>query len=275
MNDSITPPPVQAPSPAPSAPGKASDAKLALIIVASVIGSFVVVSFLPPILRLRHHGPMARRAVCQANLNGIGKAVTLYMFQNNDRAPMIKPNETVGGGANSAPTWANRTDDDYDTGQWETALGDQAMQNVWLLIKEGLVPADTFQCPADRDWEERAAFTGYGWTSAYEYSYGMHWPYVLDAQGYRNPAPFSDALDGSAVIFADRNPGGPVGPAVLPSNHPNTGTGYLLFSGVVQWRHADDSACGIGGDEIYTNATGVAGGRPQSKTDTSISLSGR
>ena len=50
---------------------------------------------------------------------------------------------------------------------------------------------------------------------------------------------------------------------------------YLLFRAAVQWRHADDSACGIRGDEIYTNADGIAGGRPQSKTDTSISLSGR
>ena len=271
MNDSVTPPPGQGP---PPAPGKGSGAKLGMIIIASIIGGFAVVSFLPPILRLRDHGGHTR-AYCQANLNGIGKAITLYMFQNNDRFPMIRPNETVGGGANSAPTWANRTDDDYDTGQWEAALGDQAMQNVWLMIKEGLVPADTFRCPADRDWEERPTSSRYGWTSAYEYSYGMHWPYVLEAQGDRNPAPFSVDLDGGMVIFADLNPGGPIGPNRRPSNHPKEGTGYLLFSGTVQWQDPSRSACGIGGDEIYTNAAGVAGGRPQSKTDTSISLSGR
>ncbi|HDZ20337.1 hypothetical protein LCGC14_0535910 [marine sediment metagenome] len=272
MNDSVTPPPTQGP---PRAPGKASGAKLGMIIIASIIGGFAVVSFLPTILRLRGHHGGHISTMCQANLMGIGKAVALYMAENNDLSPIIKSNETVGGGANGPPTQANGTDDDYDTGQWETALGDQAMQNVWLLIKEELAMTRTFRCPADRNWEERATSSRYGWTSAYEYSYGMHWPYVLDAQGNPNPAPFSDALDGSMVIFADRSPGEPIGPNRRPSNHPKEGTGYLLFSGAYQWQDADDSACGIRGDEIYANAAGVAGGRPQSKTDTSISLSGR
>ena len=282
MNDSVTPPPVQGPPPLPPAPGKGSGVKLVLIIVAIVIGGLIVLSLLMTVLllpNLNRARDLARKATCQATLNGIGKAMALYMAQNDDRLPMIKYTETVGNGANSAPTQTNQTDDDYNTGQWETALGDQAMQNVWLMLKEWLIITRGFRCPSDRANQAREVVdphaAKYGWNSPYNYSYGLQWPYLQDAQGDRNPALFSDALDGDMVVFADLNPGGPIGPNRRPSNHLKLGTGYLLFNGSVQWQDTSHSACGLGGDEIYTNTDDVAGGRPLSKTDTSISLSGR
>jgi hypothetical protein len=218
-----------------------------------------------------------------SNLNGMGKALALYMAANDDRTPLIKMAESDASGVNSAPTPANQTDGDHSSGEWETTLGDQAMQNVWLLVEEEIIDEKVFRCPADRKWRARPA-TGYGWTSPYQYSYGLHWPYVADAAGNENPAPLVQGkVADTAVIMADRNPGGPVGEdGRKPSNHGKLGTGYLSFDCSVGWLGPDDSLVKRKTlldrpveDDIYTNAAGVAGGLPQSATDTSIALSGR
>ena len=148
------------------------------------------------------------------------------------------------------------------------------MQNVWLSVAKGYVDERLFKCPGDTDWQPRDAAGRYGWTDPHQYSYGMHWPYATDADGNGNPAPLStDTYRLGVAIFADQNPGGPVGGSRSPSNHPRAGTNYVFADGTV--RASRDGTSTFGHDEIYTNEDGLAGGLPQSENDTSIALSGR
>ena len=278
MSDSDTPPPV-------SPPTKGSGAKLALI-VGCVIGGLAVISLLfvavfP--LTLHHSRDLAKRAVCLNNLGNIGKGLVLYE-EPNGLFPLMEYREQAPNSVNTAPTPGNTTD--ADSSQWAEAMGGSPMQNVWLLIRNSLAEEHHFRCPADRDHEMRGQIespvAAYGWNSPYNYSYGMHWPYHEDAAGKPNPAPLSGELHDDMVIFADLNPGGPVGPDRPPSNHGKLGTCVVTASGAARFMGEtssvfsfDDGPEPRGADEIYANQDGVAGGLPASATDTSMSLSGR
>ncbi len=291
MSDSIPPaPPVQPPLPEAPTPSGGSGAKLAIIIVACVVGGFVAIVLLLAVMlmpNLNRARGLARKAACMANLNGIGKSVVLYSEIQRGQYPLIHLAERAPNGANSAPTSANTTDAEPDSGQWPEVMGDSAMQNVWLLIHESLIVESGFRCPADIESQKRLVVdpraAKYGWNSPFNYSYGMQWPYETDAAGKANSAPLSDALDGRMVIFADRNPGGPVGATRRPSNHPKLGTGVLLASGTVEWIDKGSSVfttkyarrLPLAPEEIYANGDGAPGALPTSATDTSICLSGR
>ena len=241
-----------------------------LVVVVLVILVAVVVFVLPrlPVTFVK----ISRFSGCQGNLKGIGTAIFAYYQENNDLLPLIKTHEAVLNGVNSVPTEANQTDEPFSSGRWEVTLGDQAMQNVWLLVAEKFLDEEMVRCKGDRDWVERSRGADYGWTDPHQYSYGMHWPYQADASGNTNAAPL---LTPNTALMADRNPGGPLGDSRPPSNHPKVGTNVLLASGGVKGCETMVSTVGTGGDEIYTNAAGVAGGLPQHEEDTSITLSGR
>jgi hypothetical protein len=275
-------------------------AKLPIVIawcLAGCGGLLVILTITVFIPNLMQAKLLANRAACFSNLNSIGKGLAAYMAGNDDRMPLIKMAETDYNGASSTPTRANQTDADYSSGEWETTLGDQAMQNVWLMIAAGNVADRLFRCPSDPYWMRRDDIEDdakkYGWHSPHNYSYGLHWPYATDATGNENPLPLvSGKLVGSTVIMADLNPGGAVGEdGRKPSNHSlskprkrskNFGTGYLSFGGSAGWMPGNSSVRRGGSwfrqkyeDDLYINADGVAGGMPQSETDTSIALSGR
>ncbi len=241
------------------------------VIVVAIIALMTVI-MLPYLLRTTGHRD-GFLTYCQQNLRSIGMAMAVYRQGHNDRMPVIKIREGAAGGANSVPTEANQTDEEFSSGQWQAVLGDQAMQNVWLLVATDAIDEGMFKCPAD-DWVGRPADAAkYGWTDPRQYSYGMQWPYQQDAAGRANPARLGTP---STILMADRSPGGPVGETRLPSNHPKNGTNVVLASGTVAtFRDTAASTVGYGDDEIYTNAAGEVGGLPQAPKDTSITLSGR
>ena len=266
---------------------------VSLIVVALIILVAVAVFVLPQFNR-RRGGRGHTFAGCKGNLKGIGIAMLYYAEDVGGESPsLIKPHEAVPNGANGTPTEANQTD--YDLGgpdrqrtyrdateseiTWEI-LGDQAMQNVWLMMETGhLADEKVFRCGGDRSWQRRdKEVAEYGWTDPHQYSYGMQWPYQADAAGNINPAPLGAP---NTVMMADLNPGGPVSKSRPPSNHPKLGTNFLFSDAHVASSPRERSprrmvsTLGFEGDEIYTNAAGVAGGLPQSATDTSITLSGR
>jgi hypothetical protein len=220
-------------------------------------------------------GPIAQaqNVQCITNLNTIGQAMVMYQLGNNNRFPLLREVPASDAGVNAAPTSDTVTDAPYRETNW-SELGDQGMQNVWLLIGTRHAPVTVFRCPGDRERQERTSEAKFGWASPYEYSYSIQWPYRSDASGAtRNPAAFTATLD-DMVILADRNPGGPVGPDRAPSNHPGTNT--LWTNETVKYFGSDErSTVGVEGDEIYTNTAGVVGGIPQGPTDTSLTLTGR
>lgn len=253
-----------------------------LMVVVAIIAILVTI-LMPSLAKARD---LAKKATCQASLNGIGKALALYSAQNDDRTPMMEFDTAYDPDSVDVPDNENQTDDDYDTGTWVATLGDNPMQNVWLMIKEGLLPVQGFKCPADSDYENRKATDDdsdpdkWGWISPFNYSYGIHVPY----RSGDNPLPFNDNLEGGMVIFADQLPfdadyhkvDKKADPPEKPSNHAKLGTGYLLFSGMVQWQDPSTSECGLNGDEIYENVVSEeAGGVPEGEEDTSIAASGR
>ena len=285
MSDSDTPPPVQVLPPPVSPASKGSGRKLVLIVIVCAVVGLSAISVLLSVLLPALNGArdLAKRGVCLKNLNMIGKGLALY-DEPNGQVPLIQFRERVPNGVNVAPTPANTTD--FDGDQWANVMGDAPMQNVWLLIRVSLIDEDDFRCPGDGDYQSRevidAGAAKYGWHSPYNYSYGMHWPYHEDAAGKPNPAPLSGELHDDMVIFADLNPGGPVGPDRPPSNHGKLGTCVVTASGAARFMGEtssvfsfDDGPEPRGADEIYANQDGVAGGLPASATDTSMSLSGR
>jgi len=263
-----------------------------LLVVIGII-SILVTMLLPELNKIR---ASAQYTTCEANLRGLSTAINSYN-QRDERMPMIKKAPSDDADVNSAPDSTNATDTLFgEEGEadndWEV-LGDQAMQNMWLLIMNRDVDVEILRCPADGDWESRSQDDPqYGWTSPFQYSYGIQWPYSMNASDVRNPAPFK--LQGGVRLMADWNPriaGDTEGVTedVPPSNHPTIGTNYMLASGGVNgWRDNKNSNAGVNGDDIYTAGpedSEVAGDMvttvaspPQgyrTADDTSITLSGR
>ena len=235
-----------------------------LLVVIAIIALLVSI-LMPSLGRARE---LAKQAACMANLNAIGKARVLYEGLNEDKFPLLftsgNPNSAAAT-TNLGKTPATATDRDDP---WEiTATG--AMQNVWLLIGEGMVSVDAFECPSDQGLTETGAYAG--WANTSEFSYGMSFPYASDGTN-TNPAALGNTLGGGFVWMADRMEG----TGITASNHnmdPGGCTIYLTFAGSVR-KHASisDGACGISDDEIYQNQAGtpVSGGLPQASDDSSI-----
>jgi prepilin-type N-terminal cleavage/methylation domain-containing protein len=255
-----------------------------LLVVIAIIA--VLVTLMVP--ALQYALALARKTTCLGNLDGLGTALAMYSQSAHGRMPTINrgytnPEAAIDPGG---PTNAPLGEDGED---W-AGFGENAMQSVWLLIKQDLVVEESFQCPADGDWIARKDSAGlvgdsrpkeFGWYETDNFSYGVQWAY--DGNGSAaNPAPWSDALPASVVVFADQNPGGAVSDAVdglLPSNHETLGTSYLTAAGNVGFCDVDDgSQCGKNGDDIYTVQTAdgdnsdAVSQLPANRNDTYISL---
>jgi hypothetical protein len=252
----------------------ASQAAVIIVIIVVLVAVFVFV--LP---EFAHPHMTAPFTACQSNLRSIGTAMAAYREENDGQMPVFRARPMVSDAAvNEAPSGGsdNEFGERREDGTYEdwSALNDQAMQNVWLLVMADAVGEGMFKCPADEDWVERPADAPkYGWSSPYQYSYSMQWPYSQDAEGNTNPARLGSP---STIMMADFNPGGPVSESRRPSNHPKNGLNVALASGGAD-KHTDttSSTAGFDNDEIYANAAGEVGGLPQHRKDTSITLSGR
>ena len=248
-------------------------------IVVGIVGGLgvnlmLVGILLPSLGRARE---LAKQAVCQANLNAIGKAIAVYETSQNDHFPLLwntgDPNAVLN---------ANAADDVW------AIQSTNSMNNLSLLVRDGMLSIGTFHCLSDSGWLKRTETGRYGWTDLRQFSYGLHWPYGMEGSK-SNPAALwrpavgeevtgpaaagsgHSSLDGSFVIMAERNPGGSVGPARNPANHFIDGQAILHRDYSVSfYKSVSDSNAGVGGDDIYTNGDGVAGGMPTSQTDTSI-----
>ncbi len=215
---------------------------------------------------------VAQLGACKSNLKGIHTAIKMYETAENG-LPVMRVRPSSNTAVNAIPITETVSDQPYSEAGWDE-LGDQAMQNMWLLIANNNIHEAGFHCPADMYWEPRDSEHAYGWTNSCQYSYSIQWPYEADAEGNANPAPFQTPMDEDLIIMADRNPGGPVGEFRPPSNHGDQGTVVVTWRGTVSHQE-DNSLAGIDGDDIYTNADGEPGGMPVNEHDTSLSISPR
>jgi type II secretory pathway pseudopilin PulG len=253
----------------------------------AIIG--ILVGILVPALAIARQ--LAQLGACKGNIKSIHGAIKLYEA-GEDRLPRLRRSPVVAADVNNAPTGS--TDDDYDeTGDEWADLGDQAMQNVWLMIANGNLGETAFKCPGDGEWDARPSGDGkYGWTTAYQYSYGLQWPYDDDGAN-DNGAPFTAKMKDDLVIMADAaNDNISAGDGIEEDsvqdgdsdNHGGHGVVVVTWSGTVN-SHKGDSLAGAGGDDIYSGGETdpTAGTMPtdadtddyEGRKDTSIALSGR
>jgi len=264
------------------------------VIVGAVALIAVFLILLPGVFRTTDG--LRPRIYCAANLNSIGKQILIYQVEQE-----VFPLLYEWGDSGAAVSVKTQSDDIWDA----SALGTNAMQNVWLLIKFGCTDK-MFECPSDDDYQARDdALPGnqtpeeYGWLDKRNYSYGLHKPYsdTEDATGpAANEAPLTrEPEQGSFVIMADKNGRwrnrGTSRPGRVfwesrsnynaPSNHDRDGFNCLSYQGSVKFHKckmgtaAANSNAGVNDDDIYTvygdNAVPVdASANPQFDYDTFI-----
>ena len=165
-----------------------------------------------------------RRAVCSSRLETIGKGMVAYASVNDEAYPMRS-------GA-IEPTTAN---------------------NLWLLVVEGNVPAQSFVCPSVED-EQNAGQPltegpkpGTGTTTfSYSYQSGIKGTHYVASLGDSN----------GLAIVADRT-NAQAGIHELSLNHSSAppddrGVNVLYPDAHVEW--SETSNAGVDGDNIYTSA---------------------
>ncbi|MHC4718634.1 MAG: type II secretion system protein [Planctomycetota bacterium] len=230
-----------------------------LLVVVGIIALLVTI-LMPTLGRAME---LARRSICGANLNTIGKGMHIYLAEH-EAFPLLWDV-----GASDAVLNQDTHDDDI----WNKAvLKTNAMQNVWLLIKAG-TSEKAFQCPSDGDHKERSKsgvsnLKKYGWVDKKNFSYGLHKPYDNDDNSAgENKAPLTQTPQGNFVIMADKNDGSK-GPGRIywnsdndcnkPSNHKDDGFNCLTYQGSVKFHKAKmgtrdaNSKAGVNDDDIYT-----------------------
>ena len=258
-----------------------------LLVVVGIIALLVTI-LMPTLGRAME---LARRSICGASLNTIGKGIAIYVAEH-ETFPLLYED----GGGNITADFRGTTDDLWNDPVLE--LGTNVMQNVWLQIKYG-TSEKAFQCPSDGDYKERAksasgtSLKRFGWIEKQNFSYGMHKPYNDDVNAIApniNMAPLTDTPQGNFVLMADKN-WGSQGPGRIywtggqknqPSNHKDDGFNYLMWQGSVKFHKAKmdtdtaNSEAGAGADDIYctqnkkTTIPISATEMPQNEDDTFI-----
>jgi len=225
-----------------------------LLVVIAIIALLVSI-LLPSLGRARE---LAKRASCQANLNGIGKGVAMWSTENNDRFPQIGTDATNATG-NATQGGADDVEDLSYTN------GGNMIENLNVLIDKGIVTQKGFLCPSSNTTEPDNSLSGNNKYGFYKNStssgnpkwfidYGLH-------MGYGGNAAFNK-LEGGAVIMADANRDNlkKVDSANAAKwNHKDDGVNTLTTTSSVQWITPDSDGYIVnGGDNIFTNGTDVA-----------------
>jgi len=233
-----------------------------LLVVIAII-AILAALLVPIVLRSRE---LANQAACTANLNGFGKAITMFAAEDkNAEFGLLWPT-----GQPEANISRNDGASNLDELRAKLIGREAAMQNLWPMIDLGLIGETAFGCRSDDDYIPRELIQAelgdnkVGWLSSASFSYGMHFPYkstTVDGEVVDNPAYFGVKTRGSFVIMADKNPSWNnepatgVGPDKPPSNHKDDGSAYLTYGGQVEMMNKSLSDSESGYDDIYTIQT--------------------
>jgi prepilin-type N-terminal cleavage/methylation domain-containing protein len=250
-----------------------------LLVVIAII-SLLLSIVLPSIGSIRELG---RRTACRNNLKSVGVGLTQYTGTSDMNGPFpildrtfTNPHADLSQSTGADDANLCSSGGAAGTGS-KSALGENAMQNMWLLMKAGMAEERHFRCPSDTGWTARLNAPGkqvtwrYGWGDLSQFSYGIQYPY--DPNGNANPAcPYNrwNSLNERLVIMADRNPGGSVqtiSPIRKPSNHPDGEA--ILYRGLSAdfYESKQDSKASYQNDDIYVNSDGQVGAVPKDKAD--------
>ncbi len=112
-----------------------------LLVVIAIIALLVSI-LLPSLQRARE---LAKRAVCGANLHGVGRALALYQNENDDRWPWLELNYETNHDAHfTAPAGTY-----FDQAPWTTRGSNRSITALLFLLVRSGHPADLFTCPSD------------------------------------------------------------------------------------------------------------------------------
>ncbi len=107
-----------------------------LLVVIAIIALLVSI-LLPSLNRARE---LAKRAVCAANLHGLGQALGLYRGENRDAFPWLRVDDSDG--------YMKKTGTLFDTAPAVDDGGRSITALLFLLVRAGQ-PTDLFVCPSD------------------------------------------------------------------------------------------------------------------------------
>jgi prepilin-type N-terminal cleavage/methylation domain-containing protein/prepilin-type processing-associated H-X9-DG protein len=249
-----------------------------LLVVIAIIALLVSI-LLPSLNRARE---LAKRALCSANLDGIGTATEMYRTEH-DTAPMLVSGEGISSADDAVLSTETDVDDPWDlldeSDPEETAIN--PIENMNLLIDGDAVSFKMFRCPSvSTDVADRGD-KKYGFLvdDAVYVDYGYHYsfPQYLDGSDIKtNPAKLSGSAPGALAVMADQ-PGDDTGNDFGEGddddknegdgyNHGDQGVNVLYAGGNVAF--SKTIKAGIDDDNIYTAEGG--GGFPEDKKDTVI-----
>jgi len=246
-----------------------------LLVVIAIIALLVTI-LVPSLGRARE---LARRAVCGANLNGLGKGLSLW---NSD--PERGGFPWIDTDCNNSPTTMLAGGADTTSGLFDGGVTyDNILENLNRLVEDGLVGYKSFLCPSTdtvlmaRDGVNNKQYgfrdkTDVGGQADYHIDYGYHIGTTTLAAGVTtNPAIFT-SLSGDFTVMADANTGNQA-KASGSWNHSEDGVNVLDISGGVKWIVPNSAGYVlVSGDNIYTNGgaadgSGATDAHPTVETD--------
>lgn len=225
-----------------------------LLVVIAIIALLVSI-LLPSLQRARE---LAKRTMCGANLNGIGKAMAIYQADSADSYPFIT-NPT-----NAAPNYSAAMATNTDIYKLSTNM----LENLNLLVKGGYNAFKQYRCPSvSSDLMDRSGGKDYGFgdgTNTY-IDYGYQIGYAMKSATAVNPAALTGNLDMGVVILGDK-PGTSLAND-FPSqdgagfNHKNDGINVMYSSLSVAWSDKTFK-CGYAKNNVYSKDLAAPTGNP-------------
>ena len=195
---------------------------------------------------LGRQSEFAKRAICGANLNSIGRGIALYQDEFEDSFPWITD---VSRSVSLAEATARPTGG-ADTVEDLAKKTSNIVENLNALVKQASASYKMFRCPSvGPDIAEQRITGKAGYNDAYGFwqrespggpgkyycDYAFHIGYP-NLSGGKNPAPINKQMDTRSALMADADVG-EGNPPTLNSdwNHKTAGVNVLVASFSVSW----------------------------------------
>jgi len=176
-----------------------------LLVVVAIIALLISI-LLPSLARARE---LSKRAVCAANVRGIGQSCKIYAndfaeawpiaaFSKRSWAGILDPGGYNEAGAASGPDRETASVPDVGLTDGTTRLS--ISRCFWIIVKSGGTTNKQFICPSSSNQTDSTAnpMTFFDFTESNNVSYGYQYPYGNSA------AVPSEALDPGAAVIADQ-----------------------------------------------------------------------